>query len=184
MRWLLGTLAAGWYFSNVSNYVPYVSPPYGNYYTTLTVEEYTEFGYVIRDWISFDGTRLLGNPSGPKQGLSLYGKLKYQISKKGARLRIQNIYNGDLSGVSGSLRVELWATDTYYSGGDLSGYVVASKDLDPLNAGYGYVKFDTTVPYNLPPPGYYFMVMALEEYTASGWVIRDYVTFPKLKRFR
>jgi hypothetical protein len=182
----LGTLVGGFSYTGISGYVPYTEPPYyGFYYTTLTVEEYTGFGFIIRDWVTFDGTSLLGNPTGVVLGIGMYGKPKYHISPKtGVRLKVPEISYHGLSGVSGSLRLQLWACPTYYTGGELSGYVVASQQLDPLSAELGYLKLNLPVSYSPPPSGYYFMVLTLDEYTDAGWVTRSFSANPKLKRFR
>jgi hypothetical protein len=181
----LDPLEAGYYYYDVSENVLYTPPPYGNYYTTLTVEEWTGSDFVVRDWVTSAGTSLLGDPGEPGPGVELSGKPRFRISKNsGIRLRVPEIHNAGVSGASGALRVELWANQYYYVGGNLNGYLLASNQLESLDAGIGYYKLNLKSPRNVPPPGTYCMVLVLWEDTAEGWVIRDFHTFTKLKTFR
>jgi hypothetical protein len=52
----LDQLKGGYYLSSISGDVTYTSPPAGDYYTTLTLEEYTNSGWVIQDYLNFSGT--------------------------------------------------------------------------------------------------------------------------------
>lgn len=81
------------------------------------------------------------------------------------------------SGTSGSLRLRIWATKSRYAGGSLSGYVLGTRSLSPLQAGNYYSNISGNVAYTRPPVGTYYTLLAVEEYTSSGWRIRDYINF-------
>ena len=154
----LGTLEAGFSFNDISGFVSFTSPPAGIYYTTIALEEYTDAGYVIVDYVTFDSTATFGSGSGGGVGgggggtggdLQLVGTGSYKISrKKGATLAMEEVLNDRFSGVSGSLRLQLWATSSPYTGGPISGYVLATRDLGQLAAGYYYYGISGAVPYS------------------------------------
>lgn len=186
----LGQLNGGYEFSNISGYVPFRSPPSGSYYTTMTLEEYTANGYVIIDYVTFDGTTSFGGvASGGGYGGGYNGDVSMSgftsWSSRGSRVTfsVEDISNDREFGRSGSLRLRLWATTTPYDGDSIYGYVLGTKKLKPLYAGYYYGNLVRTTGFRRPPSGYYYTTMTLEEFTISGWVIIDYVTFSGYTRF-
>lgn len=52
----LNPLPGGYSYNSVSGQVLFTRPPSGTYYTTITLEEYTPAGWVVRDHINFRGT--------------------------------------------------------------------------------------------------------------------------------
>lgn len=109
--------------------------------------------------------------------LQLTGPASWRASKGKLTISTARISNENTSGYSGTLRLRLWATKTPYSGYRISGYVLGYKKYSPLNAGYYYYDIKSTVTYNKPPRGTYYTTLTLEEYTTSGYVIRDYINF-------
>lgn len=193
----LGTLSGGYQISNISGYVPYTPPPDGLYYTTMTLEEYTGSGYVIVDYVNFPASQYFstggsggvdsgGGGGGALDGIGLYGKLKYKLSaKKGtAQFQLGEIYNARSSGLSGLLRVRLWASNSYYAGGTLTGYPIAERDMGQLAGGYFYDNLSFTTSYSPPPGGAYYLVLTVDEYSNGEWLIQDFYTFPKPKKFK
>ena len=102
-------------------------------------------------------------------------------AKSGSRLRISTaqIHNGRESGTSGSLRLQIWATEEPYDGvNDLVGFVIGTANLRPLVAGEDYFNVAKRVGYHRPPPGYYFTTITLEErYSDGSWLIVDSENF-------
>ena len=103
---------------------------------------------------------------------------KVAFSGKSAVIKAAKIVNGGDS-PSGTLRLRLVASKTRYSGGTLYGYVVATRKLGKLSAGYMYTGIKGKVRYYKPKPGRYYMTLVLEEYTSDGYVIVDHVKFSK-----
>lgn len=113
------------------------------------------------------------------QNLDLSGNTGW--AKSGSRLRIHaaQIHNGRESGTSGSLRLQIWATEEPYDGvSDLVGFVIGTANLRPLAAGGDYFNVSKRVGYHRPPPGYYFTTITLEErYSDGSWLIIDSESF-------
>lgn len=101
--------------------------------------------------------------------------------KVGSTLRISadRVDNFRDSGVSGDLRLRIWATYEVDDGtNDLNGFVLGAYNLRPLPAGYYYEDLSRVVRYNRPPPGLYYTTITLEERTVDGWFITDSENFP------
>lgn len=92
-------------------------------------------------------------------------------------MSVDRIDNLELFGVSGSLRLEYWAFPSPFTGAFQSGYEIATANLGQLEAGYYFYDVSETVPAILPPFGFYCPSLVLTEYTASGYVARDWVNF-------
>lgn len=122
-------------------------------------------------WLQSDPRYVPPTPATPRIDLS--GTNSWSISGSSFTLYIGRIANYG-SGTSGSLRIRAWASRTRYTGGALNGYVLGSYSLGTLSGGYSFANFSRTVSYSRPPAGTYWTVLTVEEYTSSGWVIRDY----------
>ena len=114
--------------------------------------------------------------------LSLEGTWAYTISGGTVRLQASNVVNRRASGTSGTIRLELWALPTTYSGGSFSGYKIGQTTLGILSAGFQYTGIDRTVTQlTTPPNGTWYMYMFVSEYTASslndGYSAVDWETF-------
>lgn len=113
------------------------------------------------------------------QDIDLIGNAGW--SKSGSRIRISaaQIHNGRESGCSGSLRLQIWATvEPYDPADDITGYVIGTANLRPLDAGEDYLNVVKRVRYQRPPPGYYFTTITLEEkYSDGSWRIIDSENF-------
>ncbi|HZJ16893.1 MAG TPA: hypothetical protein VFD27_17700 [Chthoniobacteraceae bacterium] len=115
--------------------------------------------------------------NGGRPSLDLSGAVSWATSGNLIDIRAGKVTNRRSSGRSGSLRLRIWATTLPYVGGGIYGYVLGTRNLDPLNAGYYYSNIYGYVTYSPPPHGYYYTTITLEEYTSSGWVISDYIDF-------
>jgi len=113
--------------------------------------------------------------SAQAQGNDIYSTVaSWQIFGSKIDISEDEIYNNSSSITSGTLRLQVWATSSPYTGGTIDGYVLATKVLGQLDPGYSYDNIDDSVPYHAPPGGYYYVTITVEEYTGSGWVIDAY----------
>src|SRR5260221_8407020 len=91
--------------------------------------------------------------------------------------QVDNICN---LGISGSLRLDLWATAAPYTGGTIVGYTFGSVPLNPLVGGYVYNNISQSVAYSRPPDGSYHVTLTLSEYHNGSYVILDYLNYANL----
>ncbi len=183
-------LEGGYYFYDISGTVAYHRPPAGQYYTTMTLEEYDGGTWWIVDYRTFDGLTSFGGAGGSggtgggyNGDLNLEGTVSWSSRGSLVTLRAGEISNDRVSGRSGSLRLRLWATSTPYEGGTIRGYIMGTKSFRALDAGYYYYDIAKTVTFTRPPRGYYYTTMTLQEYSGGRWYIVDYVTFSGRTRF-
>lgn len=115
--------------------------------------------------------------------LDLAGPARWKTKGKRVRIEVAKVTNLRSSGKSGSLRLRLWAVKKRYKGGSIQGYVMGTRKLNPLKGGYQYTDINGAVPLTRPPRGRYFTALTLEEYTSSGWVVRDFLSFSGKTRF-
>jgi hypothetical protein len=117
-------------------------------------------------------------PRNASTGLSLGPPLTFSIAGGALRITAGSISNTRSSGTSGTLRVSLWATSTVpVFGSTVTAYTLGSFTLNPLAAGTQYTNVDQTVTLTNPPPGCYYLTLALEELQASGFTYVDLQTF-------
>ena len=115
--------------------------------------------------------------------LSLEGTWAYTISGGTVRLQATNIVNRRAAGsTSGTIRLELWALPTPYSGGTFTGYKIGQTTLGTLAAGLQFVGIDRTVTQLATPPnGTWYMYMFVTEFNGNslndGFAAVDWETF-------
>jgi DNA uptake protein ComE-like DNA-binding protein len=109
---------------------------------------------------------------------TLQGSVGYRFEQGQVELAVGAVANPrDASNVSGSLVLELWALPKAYEGGAFEGYHVAMADIGSI-AGEGRLEgVQVTVPAALVPAGTWQLVLMLREWTAAGYVTRDYANF-------
>jgi hypothetical protein len=171
------------YYHDVNVNVPFTAPPDGNYYTTLSLEEYLGSGWYIMSYVTYDSTSHFGGGSQGDSQLSLQGNASWQITDSVLTLKVDKVVN-DGAGSSGSLRLRLWATEAAYGGGTIRGYVLGAYQFSrPLEAHEYFYAISQQVQFTRPPDGTYHTTLTLEEYTSTGWVIRDYLGFNSTTTF-
>jgi len=151
----------------------------GSYYFCSANETDTPrtITYTLNAW------KVTGTATGIGDSLELSGTFKWSISSGSATLSAEKISNNG-SQTSGSLRLRLWATSSPFSGGTISGYVLAtSASLNPIEAGYYYSDLNLRGAFRRPPKGWYYTTLTLEQYTSSGWQIFDYGNFDGTTQF-
>lgn len=103
-------------------------------------------------------------------------------------LRIDRIENNQFGYTTGTLRLELWATQSPYTGGTIDGYRLATDNLSwidgdgRLSPGEYYHGIRHTVAWDVKPPeGFWNLTMVVGEYTGdirnNGFSIGDAEAF-------
>jgi hypothetical protein len=124
----------------------------------------------------------VGVSSANANDIVLDGTFGYSISGTRLTLDLGKIVNDRDGGKSGSLRVQLWATASPYSGGDIYGYILGTKNIGQLEGGYYFHSMSASTTYKRRHRDYY-VTLTLEEYTSAGFVIVDFLTFSGAKTF-
>ena len=150
------------------------------YHLCFTVSEYRKSGYVLTDWRMFSKTISLG----PLKLFTLGGTWSWQANYAAGTvdLKIDKISH-TRTGNTGSLRLSLWATQTPYKGGEISGYQLGYVDKKALSPGYSYTEVSNVAKLKRPPAGTYHMTLVLSEYRDGGYVIVDHRPSTQTARF-
>lgn len=121
------------------------------------------FGNDVNDIVASEGKTLAN-------GLYMEGSGGYSYAGSSATLTIARINNDSYSRTSGTLRLELWATQSHPSRGEgFNGYrLAASTTLSPLAPRTYYSSVTKTTSMQYPPDGTYWMVLVLSEYNSSA----------------
>lgn len=111
----------------------------------------------------------------------LVGTVQYQITGSTVVLSANQISNESSTETSGTLRLELWAFSSPYSGSAQQGYLLAQYTLQPLKPNYYYPALSETVAYTAPPDGTWSYALLLTEYTGAstddGYSVDNYADF-------
>ena len=122
-------------------------------------------------------------------GLFLEGTLSYNYVYTGnagsMSMAAERVRNNRSSGVSGTLQLQLWATSTPpVFGQTIFSYTLGVYTLGTLQGGQLFTNVNSgTIPFFPPPPGTYYITMALMEYDGSQYTYQDFFTFSSLKTF-
>jgi hypothetical protein len=175
---VLGRLSGGWEFYDIYEEVSFVSPPPGFYYVTMTVEEYTRSGWIIRDSIDLDTIEV-------ESLLKLEGNVDWyvgpdtrSISARPTTLTfdVESVVNYQNS-ASRTLRLQVWATKKPYAGNFATpkGSVLGTLPLGNLDGNSSLDGIADGVSFKKPAKGQYYTMVTLEEKGPKGWEIRDFV---------
>jgi hypothetical protein len=107
----------------------------------------------------------------------MVGNAEYSIGGDYVTLSVDQVANYESGGYSGTLRLKLWATESEYSGGMISGHILGEYTLGVLEGGKYFPDVIQTVNYNAPPEGDYYITMTLTEWGGSEDHILDYRIF-------
>jgi hypothetical protein len=113
-------------------------------------------------------------------GLNFVGSASYKVFGNTVILSANEILNDQLTGISGTIRLELWAFSVPYPqatvGHKLASYVLGqlygSHFLFGINSG--------PVPFTTPPPGSWYFSLQAREYVGTGsdgYATRDWTNF-------
>jgi hypothetical protein len=180
----LGQLSGGFYFSSISSgTVPFVLPPNGTWTVAMILTEFDggalNGGYSVRDWRNFSKSLIVGPVAAD---VNFIGNVGYSYTGGTAILTADRVENDSAGGISGSLRMELWAFPSPYNGAAANGYKLAQYSLGQLAAGYVFNNVNSGgVAYSPPPEGSWILTMLLTEYDAGavnqGYSPRDWLNF-------
>src|SRR5262245_44612543 len=106
--------------------------------------------------------------------ISLIGSWSYNQSGSTVVLNADTIQNNSTSGISGPLRMELWAFHSPVTGQSQIGYRLATYTLpQQLPAGYRYSNISSgTIDFSPPPDGLWYCALLVTEYDGSTFVTR------------
>ena len=123
-------------------------------------------------------------PSAPDTDVRLVGTVSFdhQGNNSYVHMHVDQVRNYAVGGMSGTLKLQLWATTTRYSGGTITGYVFGEYTLGTLQGGQYFLNVDVNVPFTSPPAGTYWITMTLDEYQPP-FVIVSYLTFDNQQTF-
>lgn len=124
----------------------------------------------------------LGAELAHSANLGFAGNVGFSGSGSTVRITADAVQNLDATGQSGTIRLELWAFPSPYTGSQ-SGYKLAQYQLGPLLGGTQYTAVDSgPVPFTPPPDGTWYYTLFLTEYTGvssnEGYTSRDFGNFP------
>lgn len=108
-------------------------------------------------------------------GLDMEGGVDASLVSNSVRMRVDRIVNDRSSGVSGTLRLELWATaERPVFGETIFAHTLGTFSLGTLQAGFQIQNVDSGfVAYTPPPAGCYYLTVALMEFDSGGYSYVD-----------
>lgn len=92
-------------------------------------------------------------------------------------LSAQEVANFDLLFTSGTLRLEYWFFPSPFTGASQFGFKTAETTLGQLLPGFSFFNVSRTVPFVLPPDGFYCPSLILTEFTGVEFRPEDWVNF-------
>jgi len=110
--------------------------------------------------------------------LSLTGPCGYAIEEDRIAITIAEIANHrDPANLSGTLAIELWALAEPYTGGGFTGAPLCGTSIGELRGQHVLANCRYDLIFQAPPPGTWSLTLMLREWTAMGYLTRDYVNF-------
>ncbi|MFK4753187.1 hypothetical protein [Oceanobacter antarcticus] len=114
----------------------------------------------------------------PQKELALNGVCSYHIEGETLYLDVAEVASRrNADSASGELALEIWALEAPYTGGNFSGYLIASQPLGSLSGQHCFRNCSATLPMQMPTEGVWTLVLMLRESTGSSLVTRDYINF-------
>lgn len=108
----------------------------------------------------------------------LSGVVGYRINDSRAEISVEKIESPRTAdNLSGTLSLELWALPSRYQGGAFQGVSLAGVAFDPLAGQREYQRRSFDLPFSAPPAGTWNLTLMLREWTAAGYVTRDFANF-------
>jgi DNA uptake protein ComE-like DNA-binding protein len=106
------------------------------------------------------------------------GAVNYRVEGNRVYITVEHIENArNAMNVSGTLAVELWALPKPYEGGAFHGTPLAGVVIGSLT---GQTESNLTsfdLPFTRPADGVWHFALMLREWTAAGYITRDYTNF-------
>jgi DNA uptake protein ComE-like DNA-binding protein len=106
------------------------------------------------------------------------GTVGYSVDGNRVQITVDRVENPrDASNQSGTLSLELWALPTAYAGGQFEGQHLAGVEIGTLNGQNELLLQPLDLNFQAPSAGTWQIVLMLREWTALGFVTRDFVNF-------
>ncbi|KEA62118.1 hypothetical protein ADIMK_3779 [Marinobacterium lacunae] len=154
-------------------------PPAGDsdFTMAMALVGQTEDGKVqVHDCAVFNNRQLFAQPR-------IQGRVDCQLHDTSVSLSIDVIANNrEADNRSGSLSLELWALNAPYTGGDFTGFPLASTELGTLDGQCEWRDCSFALDLIQPPVGEWALALMLREWTPAGFVTRDFRQLPSLVR--
>lgn len=129
-------------------------------------------------WITLFAALLMFAQVARATSISLSGTYSYQYSGQYVVMTADRVTNNEFGGRSGTLRMELWAFPSPYTGASQTGYQLATYTLGELYGGeYFYDISSGWVPVYYPPSGTWYISLIITEYNYGSWPSVDHGTF-------
>jgi hypothetical protein len=138
-------------------------------------------------------TASLIRPKSLATGVYINGSFTYSYSGNSVTITVEQINNDSYTYTTGTLRLELWAAEGPTAptrDSVVTGYKLATtSSLDPLTPRTYYSNVTRTTTFTTPPPGTYWIVLLLSEYTpatctaSDGFCFDDTGVFPNQQTF-
>jgi DNA uptake protein ComE-like DNA-binding protein len=108
----------------------------------------------------------------------LSGNVGYRIDGDQVQLSVERVENSrDAANVSGTLSLELWALPAPFAGGRLEGHHLAGVEIGSVDGQNFLALQPIDLRFTPPPAGIWQIVLMLREWTAAGFVTRDFANF-------
>jgi competence ComEA-like helix-hairpin-helix protein len=102
----------------------------------------------------------------------------YQIDGDSVYLNASEIFNSrDISNLSGTLSLELWALRHAYRGDDFDGYALAGAQICQISGQHFVSGVNIKTDFKDPPAGRWQLCLMLREWSGNHFTTRDYVNF-------
>lgn len=106
------------------------------------------------------------------------GPVGYNFDGQQVHLNAACVRNPREAGnLSGSLALELWALPAAYAGGAFVGHAVGSVAIGRLEGQSDFMNLNRSIDAATLPAGRWTLCLMLREWTAAGWLTRDYANF-------
>jgi len=126
----------------------------------------------------------LGSPPIPSNAILMSGDYSYSFEGSVITLGVDKVTNyRTLGSVSGTLAVQIWATQSVYSSGTLNGFKIAEKSIGTLNGGFNISNILEVTALLQPPDGNYNLVFVLAEWNGSAYSTVHFGNFTQRQTF-
>lgn len=126
----------------------------------------------VLDYANFPRTETFVQPR-------LVGSTGFNIGETTLSLSVDGIENPrGADNLSGTLSLELWALDAPFSNGNPKGVQLAASAIGSLAGQNGWQGLALDLPLAARPAGTWHIALLLREWTAFGYVTRDFTNFP------
>ena len=106
------------------------------------------------------------------------GSVGYDIQGARVQISVERVENPRAaSNRSGTLSLELWALPAPYAGGRFQGHYLAGVEIGSVNGQRELALQPIELAFAAPPAGNWHIVLMLREWTAGGFVTRDFANF-------